>query len=484
MASGIKDKTIKGVSWSVIENVLNHGTSFFVGLILARLLSPREYGLIGIVGIFTILFDTIVDSGFTNALIRKKDADNDDYNTVFVSNNVASIVLCIVLFFIAPYISVFFKQEELTALTQVLSCVIIINAFSIVPRAILTKRIDFKSLTKISIISNVISGVTGIILAFLGCGVWSLVAQQIVSRSIRSFLLFFYTKWKPALTFSYRKFKELFSFAWKILAASMINSLWKQVYTIVIGKCYDVKTLGYYSRAHQMSELFSVNLTNVVQRVSFPVLSNIQDDEERLKSIYRKVIKLSMFVSFVCMLGLSAVAKPLIVVLIGEKWLPCVPFLQIICFQMVLYPVHAINLNMLQVKGRSDLFLKLEIIKKIVGVIPVLLGIFVGIYYMLIGSVVVGFFAYWINSYYSGHLINYSFWEQLKDIASSFALSFIMFLVLFAMSFLDIPYLLLLIIQLCVGMIIILSLCEFCKLEEYVEIKEIVKPLRNKIKIR
>ena len=479
MASSLRDKTIKGVNWSVIENVLNHGTSFIIGLVLARLLSPKEYGLIGIVGIFAGLFDAIIDSGFTNALIRKNDSDNDDYNTVFISNLFVSIFLSLLLFCSAPYISIFFKQAELTQLTRTLSCVIFINAISIIPRVLLTKQLDFKTMTKISIISNVISGLIGIIMAFCGCGVWSLVAQQIISRLMRTFLLNYCVRWKPVYSFSYARFRDIFSFAWKLMVASVINNLWKQVYSIVIGRCYDVKTLGYYSRANHMSELFSVNLTNVVQRVSFPVLSNIQNEEENLKKVYRKVIKFSMFVSFICMLGMSAVAKPLIVVLIGEKWLPCVPLLQIICFQMVLYPVHAINLNMLQVKGRSDLFLRLEIIKKTVGIIPIILGVFVGIYSMLIGSVIIGGFAYWINSYYSGRLINYSFLAQVKDIFPSFGISLIMFMVLFLMSFVDIPSFFLLILQMTVGAGIVISLCEFIKLEEYVEVKQLLKPFIN-----
>ena len=380
MSDSLRSKTIKGAGWSFIENISNQGIAFLIGIVLARLLSPTEYGLIGIITIFTALFDTIVDSGFTNALIRKHDADDKDFNTVFVSNLLISIALGLLLFFCAPLISEFFKQPELTPLTRAMSCIIIINALCIVQRVMLTKRLDFKKLTKISVAATTISGVVGILMAFYGYGVWSLVMQQIVSRVMQMTLLFVFNRWKPSLTFSRGSFKELFGFSWKILVSSIINNIWKQVYTIVIGKCYTVDTLGLYSRARHMSELPSVNLTNVVQRVSFPALSNIHDDNQRQKQAYIKVIKLTMYVTFACMLGMAACAKSLIMVLIGEQWLPCVPYLQIICFQMMLYPLHAINLNMLQIKGRSDLFLIIEIVKKIIGVIPILLGVFVGIF--------------------------------------------------------------------------------------------------------
>lgn len=430
--------------------------------------------------IFTVLFDTIVDSGFTNALIRKKDADNKDYNTVFVANILLSCFLSVILFVCTPYISSFFKLPELIPLMQVMSCVIIINAFAIVQRALLTKRLDFKTLTKISVISNFSSGAVGITMAFWGFGAWSLVAQQITSRFMQSILLAFFSKWKPTIMFSVERFKELFSFAWKLLVSSIINNLWKQVYSIVVGKCYSVETLGLFSRANHMSQLFSVNLTNVAQRVSFPALSSIQDNEERMKSAYRRVIKVTMLVCFVCMLGLSAISKSLIEVLLGEKWLPCVPFLQIICFQKMLYPLHAINLNMLQVKGRSDLFLIIEIVKKCLAVFPVMLGIFVGIYWMLLGSVIIGVIDYWVNAYCSGKLINYSFIEQVKDILPSFGISLFLFVALFAMSYIKISSYMLLPIQLIVGGGIVIVICKYMKMEEYDEIGNILKPLLKK----
>lgn len=474
MSDSLRSKTIKGAGWSFIENISNQGIAFLIGIVLARLLSPTEYGLIGIITIFTALFDTIVDSGFTNALIRKHDADDKDFNTVFVSNLLISIALGLLLFFCAPLISEFFKQPELTPLTRAMSCIIIINALCIVQRVMLTKRLDFKKLTKISVAATTISGVVGILMAFYGYGVWSLVMQQIVSRVMQMTLLFVFNRWKPSLTFSRGSFKELFGFSWKILVSSIINNIWKQVYTIVIGKCYTVDTLGLYSRARHMSELPSVNLTNVVQRVSFPALSNIHDDNQRQKQAYIKVIKLTMYVTFACMLGMAACAKSLIMVLIGEQWLPCVPYLQIICFQMMLYPLHAINLNMLQIKGRSDLFLIIEIVKKIIGVIPILLGVFVGIYWMLFSSVIIGFFDYWINSYYSGRLINYSFGEQVKDILPSFFVSSTMSVVVFGMSYVHVSEYILLPLQFIVGIGIIVALSRVFRLQEYWEIKNIV----------
>lgn len=482
MSDSLKHKTVRGAGWSLVENMLSHGMGFLIGLILARLLSPKEYGLIGIITIFTVLFDTIVDSGFTNALIRKKDADDKDYNTVFVANIVLSSLLSALLFVCSPYISLFFKLPELTSLMKVMSCVIIINAFAIVQRALLTKRMDFKTLTKISVTSNLTSGAVGICMAFFGFGVWSLVAQQITSRLMQSLLLTVFGRWRPRLSFYKERFSGLFSFAWKLLVSSIINNIWKQIYSIVVGKCYTVETLGLYSRANHMSQLFSVNLTNVVQRVSFPALSSIQDEEERMKSIYRKVIKITMLVCFICMLGLSATSKSLIEVLIGAKWLPCVPFLQIICFQKMLYPLHAINLNMLQVKGRSDLYLIIEIVKKILGVIPVLFGIFVGIYWMLISSVVIGIIDYFVNAFYSGKLIDYSIMNQIKDIVPSFFVSLFMFGVLFSMSFINISPYVLLPLQVLTGGLLVIFICEYFHLEEYYEVKKLAFSMVKKIR--
>ncbi len=480
MSESLKNKTVKGTVWSSLDAFLGQGITFLVGLVLARLLSPEEYGLIAIITIFISVFNSIVDSGFSNALIRKQDATEADYNTVFYTNLAISAVLSTALFFGAPRIADFFSRPQLTPLTKAMSSVVIINAFAIVQNIRLTKNIDFKTKTKVSLIASLTSGVIGIAMAFGGFGVWSLVAQQISKQLLNSVFLWFFIRWMPKLLFSWKSFKEMFDFGWKLLVSGLINTIWTEIYQVIIGKFYQPQTLGQYTRAQQFSSIFSSNLTSIIQRVSYPVLSQLQDDKERLKSGYKRIIKITMLVSFVLMLGLAAIAKPMILVLIGDKWLPAVPFLQILCFNMMLYPLHSINLNMLQVQGRSDLFLKLEILKKIVGVIPLCLGIFVNIYYMLIGSVFVGFFSYYLNARYSGPFLNYSIKEQVKDIMPGFSIALLVALPVYAISYLPLNPFILLPMQLLVGLLIVLILCEKAGLEEYKEIKSIVLGLLKK----
>lgn len=477
----LKDKTVKGVGWSFADNLSGSGISFLVGLVLARLLTPNEYGLIGIITIFIAVFNTIVDSGFSNALIRKKDVGNIDYNTVFVFNLLLSIVLFVVLYICAPAISRFFYQPELVSLIRVMGIIIVINAFAIIQRTILVRKVDFKTQTKVSFIASVTSGVIGIGMAVGGCGVWSLVGQQLSRQLLNTLFLWVFNTWHPVLQFSIKSFKELFSFGWKLLVSSIIDTIWKEIYQVVIGKYYTTESLGQYTRAKQFCDIFSSNLTSVVQRVSYPVLSTIQGERERLKQAYKRVIKTTMLITFVCMLGLAAMAKSIILVLIGEQWLPAVAYLQIICFSAMLYPLHAINLNMLQVNGRSDLFLKLEIVKKIIAVGPLLLGIFVNIIWMLWGSVLVGFVSYYLNSYYSGRDLDYGIREQIRNIAPSFFIAGLMAIVVYVLTFIPISVFILLPVQLLVGAGVVVGCGEISKIEEYIEMKQITLSVIRKI---
>lgn len=476
----LRSKTVKGVGWSFIDSFAGQGITFLVGLILARLLTPEEYGQIGIITIFIAVFNSIVDSGFSNALIRKTDTKEVDYNTVFIANMVVSIVLFFALFFLAPLIANFFNQPQLKPLSQVMASIIIINAFAIIQRTLLVKQIDFRTQTKVSLISSITSGLVGIAMAYCGYGVWSLAGQQISRQLLNTLFLWSYSKWFPKLQFSWSSFKDLFGFGWKLLVSSLIDTVWKEVYQVVIGKCYSPATLGQYTRGQQFGSIFSSNLNNIVQRVSYPVLSSIQDDKVRLKQTYRRVIKVTMLVTFTLMLGLAAISKPMIQVLIGEQWLMAAKLLPIICFQMMLYPLHALNLNMLQVQGRSDLFLRLEIIKKCVAVIPILLGVFIGIFWMLWGSVCTGFFAYYLNSYYSGKFLNYSMLTQLKDILPSFGVAATMAFIIYAISFLPLAPLVLLFLQIIMGTVVTIALCECLKLVEYKEVKGLVFSAFNK----
>ncbi|WP_297678119.1 lipopolysaccharide biosynthesis protein [uncultured Bacteroides sp.] len=483
MQGSLKNKTIRGVGWSFIDNIASSGITFLIGLILARLLTPEEYGVMAMIAVFIAVSNSIIDSGFSNALIRKVHIERIDYNTVFYFNIVVSIFLYVSLFWASPAISAFFKEPILIDIMRVIGFVLLINALAIIPRTIFVRNVNFKIQTKVSLISSIGSGFVGIGMALAGMGVWSLVGQQLSRQFLNTLFLWLYCKWQPDWEFSVKSFNELFGFGSKLLLSGLINTIYKNIYYIIIGRFYASSVLGQYTRAEQFNTIFSSNLTNVVQRVSYPVLSSIQEEPERLREAYRKVIKTTMLVTFACMLGLVAVARPLISILIGEKWLPAVYFLQIICFAGMLYPLHAINLNILQVKGRSDLYLKLEIIKKIIAVGPITVGIYCGIEYMLWGSVLISFIAYFLNSHYSAKFVNYSTLDQLKDILPTFLTSFAVAFFMWSISLLDWSVYILLPLQLLSGVLLAFLVYERLKLPEYLELKQLAIFLLKKINI-
>ena len=473
MSESLKNKTVKGVGWSFVDNIASSGVTFLVGLILARLLTPEEYGIMAMITVFIAVSNSIVDSGFSNALIRKVRIESIDYNTVFYFNLIVSFILYILLFFASPSISVFFKEPILVKVVRVIGLVLIINALAIIPRTIFVRDVNFKTQTKVSLISSISSGIVGIGMALAGMGVWSLVGQQLSRQLLNTLFLWIYCKWQPILEFSVKSFKELFGFGSKLLLSGLLNTIYQNIYYIIIGRFYSSSQLGQYTRAEQFNMIFSSNLTSVVQRVSYPVLSSIQEEPERLRDAYRKIIKTTMLITFACMLGLAAVAKSLIIILIGDKWIPAIYFLQIICFSGMLYPLHAINLNILQVKGRSDLFLRLEVIKKIIAVVPIVIGIFYGIEYMLWGGVITSFIAYFLNSYYSARLIDYSALDQIKDILPTFLISFVVSFLMWCTSLLDLSVYFLLPIQLILGILLAFFIYEKLKLPEYLELKQL-----------
>jgi O-antigen/teichoic acid export membrane protein len=476
----LKDKTVKGTIWSAADALLGQGVTFIVGLVLARLLSPEDYGLIGIVAIFTTILTGIVDSGFSNALIRKIDTKDEDYNTMFITNMVVSILLFGLLYVCSPLIADFFARQELIWLVRAMGFILILQALSITQVTILTKRIDFKTKTKASLISAVLSGAIGIGMAFTGFGVWSLVGQQLSKQLLYTLCLWFFNKWWPKLEFSIESFKYMWGFGWKLMVSGLLNNIWNQLYQVVVGKFYSPATLGQYSRAKDFASIFSSNLTMIIQRVSYPVLAEVQDDRERMVAGYRKIIKTTMFVTAISLLSLGAISDPLLYCLIGPQWHEAASYMPLVCLSMSLYPLHAINLNMLQIQGRSDIFLVLEIVKKVIAVGPICLGIFVNIYWMLIGSIVIGIISFFLNSYYTGRELHYTSWMQLKDIAPSYFVAFVIAFSVYFLKYLPLSYWIVLSLQLLLGTIVFFSLCLFMRLEEYREIKSIVSPhLKN-----
>lgn len=478
----LKDKTIKGTMWSAADAFLGQGVTFLVGIILARLLLPNEYGLIGICLIFNTVLSGIVDSGFSNALIRKKDCTDDDYNTMFLTNLGISIVLYCLLFVNSRLVAHFFGREELTALIRATGLLLFFNALSITQVTILTKRIDFKTKTKASLISAILSGIVGIAMAYTGFGVWALVGQMLSKQLLYTLCLWALNKWWPTLKFSAQSFRYMWGFGWKLLVSGLLNNIWNQLYQVVVGKFYSPATLGQYTRSNEYASIFSSNLTTIIQRVSYPVLSEIQDDKQRMVEGYRRVIKMTMFITAICMISLGAVAEPLIYCLIGPQWHEAATYLPLICISMAFYPLHAINLNMLKVLGRSDIFLYLEIIKKIIGIIPICIGIFIDIYWMLVASILIGFVSIYLNSWYTGKALGYTFRKQLRDIAPSFGIAFTIALSVYFFKYLPISNWVILLIQIVVGVVVCIIACRKSQLEEYKEVLNMINPILNKIK--
>lgn len=411
----LKEKTLSGVKWSAIGRFSTQGISFVIGLILARLLSPADYGVTGMVGIFFAIAGTFIDSGFGSALIRKQDCTDVDYSTGFYFNAAVGLICCIALSLAAPFIAVFFNTPILEDIVIVLSINMFIGSLSIVQGARLTAAVDFKSQAKISLITTVFSGFVGIVMAYKGFGVWSLVWQGVFANLLRTILLLFATKWYPKWQFSKESFRYLFNFGSKILISSLLHTVYSNLTTLIIGKFYTAKDLGYYARGESMANLPSTNITSILGGVTYPILSKIQNDDTRLISVYRKYISITSLVIFFGMFLLAALAKPLILTLLTAKWLPSVLFLQVFCFALMFDHLCQLNLNILYVKGRSDLVLRLEIIKKTISISMLVAAIPFGVLAICLSRAIYTQIAVVINTYYTGKLFGLGYFAQVRD---------------------------------------------------------------------
>ena len=367
-------------------------------------------------------------------MIRKENRRETDKSSVFYFNIVVGILLYLVLFAIAPWVADFYNSPELTALMRVICLSVVFNSFVVVQRALLTVNIDFKTQAKASLTAAVVSGVIGIGMAYSGFSYWSIVAQQLVNLGLNTLLLWIFTRWRPRWIYSWGSFRELFTFGSKLMVSGLLDVVYRNMYLLVIGKVFTASSLGYYTRANQFAEFPSSNLTGIMQRVTYPVLCQIQDDDERLAQIYRRFLRLSAFLIFPLLVGLSAVAEPFVLLLLKEQWLFAATLLQIICFAMMWYPIHAINLNLLQVKGRSDLFLRLEIIKKAIAVLILCVTIPMGLIAMCVGQILSSLIALIINTNYTGKLIQVGFLRQMRDLLPTLLLSLSMWGVVYGIT--------------------------------------------------
>lgn len=412
----LRKQAISGLVWTFAQQFGNQIVSFIISIILARLLLPEEFGLIGMVLVFITIGQALSDAGLTQSLIRDKKVDQEDLSTVFFFNLAASIMVYFLIFFAAPFIADFYNQEVLVNIIRVLTISFIISAFGAIQSTRLTKMMNFKTQTVISIPSTVASGILGVGLAYGGFGVWSLVWMRIVDSGIRTIQLWIYSKWSPSFLFNFEKFKDHFNFGYKITLSGLLDSIFSNIYIIIIGKYFAVSQVGFYTRAQTMQKLPVINISKALNKVTYPLFAQIQDDNFRLKKVNKQIMQMVVFIIAPILIFAAVLAEPIFRFLLTEKWLPAVPYFQILCVSGILYPINAYNLNILKVKGRSDLFLKLEVVKKSLIAVSIVIAIQFGIYGLLISQAILSIIAFYINSHYTNRFINYSSWEQTKDI--------------------------------------------------------------------
>jgi teichuronic acid exporter len=475
----LKKQAVSGIFWTTIQQFGKQGIAFLTSLILARLLSPQEFGLIAMISVFIALGDGVIKSGLTNSLIRSENLDESDYSTVFYFNLLGSFVVYGILYFSAPWIANFYNQSQLTEIIQIYGVIFIVNAFSAVQLARLTKQLDFKTQMIVALPSIVISSTIGIYMAYNGYGVWSLVWNSLIQSGLSTVQLWYHSKWIPVLKFSTEKFKYHFNYGFKIMISGIIDILFTNIYAIIIGKYFIPAQVGFYNRASTLQMFPVINLSMILSKVSFPLFAKIQNDNEKLKEVYKKLMQMVTFLIAPTLIFMGVLAEPLFRFLFTEKWLPAVPYFQILCYNGILYPLHSYNLQILNVKGRSDLFLKLELIKKGLVIIMILICFQFGIYGLLIGSSVISTISFFINNYYSGRYINYNAFEQLKDVLPiiliavfSGAIIFILDTYIFKSNLIDFLRLLL---NSLIGLILFIILSYNLKIQALFEFKNILQ---------
>ncbi|KFK97887.1 lipopolysaccharide biosynthesis protein [Serratia sp. Ag1] len=412
----LKDKTKKSLQWSAIERFFTQAFQLGITLVLARILGPSAFGLVGMLTIFIAISNVLIDSGFSSALIRKKDHCNNDLITAFYYNILMSAVCYLILFFIAPYVANFYHQDELKYILRSLGVVVLINPFMFIPRLKLTLAMDFKTQAKISITSVSIGGLIAIVMAMLGYGVWSLVFQMIISTVCSVLLFNLFSPWFPRGQITKNSFDYLFDFGGKLLISSLLDVIYNNLYLIIIGKKFSPAIVGQFTQANQLASVPAMTLTGIIQRVTYPMFSHLQDKTDRLESLFFLTLRMAAVFIFPLIIGVAIIAKPLMTLLLGSQWQDAANLLSILCIGYMLYPIHAINLNLLQVKGRSDLFLKLEVAKKIIGVSILLITMPFGLLAMCVGFCITSYASLFLNTYYTAKLTKISQWQQCRKL--------------------------------------------------------------------
>lgn len=479
----IKVKVLSSLIWKLSERLGVQGVQFIVMIVLARILLPEDFGLIVLVTVFISVAGIITQGGFNLALIQKKKVDEIDYSSVFYLNLVIAAILYILLFFTAPYIAFFFEQPQLKLILRILAIILFFNSFSAIQNTIVSREFKFKKLFVSTLTASILAGIVGIGMAYTNYGIWSLVVFQLINQILVTIILFFTIKWRPKLFFSFKRIKSLFTFGWKLLVSSLIDAIDINIRSLLIGKLFNPAILGLYNRGEQFPSLIVNNINGSIQAVMFPTLSSYQDDKNRVKEMVRRSIVTSSFIIFPMMIGLAVIAEPLVKLLLTEKWLPAVPFIQIFCAGYALWPIHTANLQAINALGRSDVFLKLEIIKKLIGLIILLVSIPFGVYALAISLVVGGVIASFINAYPNRKLLDYKFREQLRDVIPSLLISIIMGAFIYTIHWIQLSPLLTLLAQVVSGAVLYVGLAALFRLECFsyllITLKEMLISRRN-----
>lgn len=475
MSDNLKQQTKKGLYWKFAEQFANYGMNFIIGIVMARLLSPSDYGITALPAVFIAVAGVFANAGFSTAMIRKPNLTEHDLSTAFYYSTIVGIICYLLLFFASPWIADFYNTPVLEPLMRVTALSFIYGPLGTPQNIILQRRLDFKTPAKISVVCRIISGVIGIAMAFYGYGVWALTISYMFAGIIGLCINVYVVRWFPKTGWSKESFKYLWGFGNKLMGSQLLDTLYNNITPLFIGKYYSPTDLGVYNRAQGYAALPSQNLYGVISSVTYPVLSKMQDDEERLANNYRRILRVTAFVIFPIMMLLAALARPLILVMITSKWEACIVLLQIICFSMMWYPIHAINLNLLLVKGRSDYFLKLEIIKKIYGVVILLLTLPLGLVFFCIGGVFSSVISLIVNTYYTKKIIKLGFFRQMQDLLPSLLLSFLVFFISLGTTFVIPNMILQILIGGLLGVGVYIGMALFFKMEELKDIKYLLK---------
>lgn len=473
---------ISGLAWKLAERFGVQGMQFVIQIVLARLLDPEHYGVLSLMVIFTTLANVFIQNGFNTALVQNKDVTEEDYSSVFWVSLTVATVIYVFLYFLAPVIAVFYEIPELVTPLRVLSLILFPGAVNSVQLAKVNREMDFKQVFKSNVGAIIVSGIVGIVLAYADFGLWALVIQNITSVVTTTVVMWFSVAWRPRFVCNFARIKVLFSFGWKLLVSGLLDTLYQDLRSLVIGKKYDSGTLGFYNRGKQFPQFIINAINGAVQSVLLPAMSAEQDDKKKVKVLTRNSIMLSSYIIFPMMSGLAAVATSLVSLLLTDKWLPCVPYMQIYCFNFAFYPVHTSNLQAINAMGRSDIFLKLEIIKKFLGIGMLVVAVFCFESPIAIAmtGVFSAFTSSFINTYPNKKLIDYSYFEQMKDILPSLLISLVMFGGVLSVELLKLNAIVTLVLQVIAGVVIYVLLSALLRLEPYKMLLGMVKGLLKK----